>query len=829
MSDHSPKSDAPNAEAANVGRFVSYVMRLMHFLSALRTWTTGHWLRSVVVAVSLLSLIGVTIGGWAYLASVAIRAGGPNVDAAMKEFDEGRYEEARASVGRMLTDGRLSRSDYGGPLLVLGAIKTKDAESQQTAERRRVEYLIASRYLTEARAYGMPENREDCGEFLLGKSLIESGQPDEGIRVLNELTSHDIADSALAIEAQQLLFDTCLLMPRPRLEDALRHNDLLLANKKLSDAQRADALLDRAECLSRLGRFEESRKAVASVPVAAGRAALVALVAGRVLLDEVEASLQKLSPPDRPKALGQYAGKLATAIHDLQKASTLDERKKQLADRSSYQLARALQLRGSTEEALKQYARTRQLYGDTYEGLAASLGEADLLCQKGEYDAALVGYRRVLEAYAAIPIYRSHVLPVAQLRDRMMAALADLQKHQQFKSALELIERIPPLFSRAEQLELRGTALEQWGNYLLSKVPDDTLGPDSNRTAGLERFRAAGVAFEDLAQSQFATKTYTDDLWRGAQDYNRGQCFSRTVRLLNEYLQYEPQLRNAQALLLLGQAHLALGHLPQSIDAFEECIEFHPQDGATFQARIDCAKAYWQQAKTARAEQLLRFNIAGSTLKPASPEWKDSLFELGMLLHDEGKHEEAIATLEDAVERYPDDPQRLLAQYLTGESYRRWAKKQLADSKQATTPSEHDKMLHEAVKRLNIALNRFDEVQRTITLKAHDIHSDPLMGTMLRNCYMLEGSVLFDLGRYKEAIEAYSNVSSLYPEEPFVLETFVQIANCWRRLDKHDNARGAVQQAQIVLDRLPKDADFASTTSLNREEWRMLLANMSKW
>ena len=89
--------------------------------------------------------------------------------------------------------------------------------------------------------------------------------------------------------------------------------------------------------------------------------------------------------------------------------------------------------------------------------------------------------------------------------------------------------------------------------------------------------------------------------------------------------------------------------------------------------------------------------------------------------------------------------------------------------------------------------------------------------------------MLFDLGRYKEAIEAYSNVSSLYPDEPFVLETFVQIANCWRRLNRHDNARGAVHQAQIVLDRLPPTSDFASTTVLNREEWRMLLTNMSKW
>ena len=135
------------------------MMRFMRFLGALRNWTTGHWLRSVIVGVTILSLIGITIGGWAYLASVAIHTGELSSEAAMKAYDEGRYEEARASVGHMLTSGRLPREEFGGPLLVLGAIKTKDADAQGTAERRRVDYLIASRYLTEARAYGIPENR----------------------------------------------------------------------------------------------------------------------------------------------------------------------------------------------------------------------------------------------------------------------------------------------------------------------------------------------------------------------------------------------------------------------------------------------------------------------------------------------------------------------------------------------------------------------------------------------------------------------------------------------------------------------------------------------
>ncbi len=802
---------------------------VVHLLNAVRVWTTGHWLRSVVVATTMLTLIGLTIGGWAYLANVAIHAGEVDPDNAMKAFDEGHYEEARTAVRRMLTGGQLPRSEYGGPLLVLGALKVKDAEEQPTAERRRIEYTVAARYLTEARAYGVPENREDTGDFLLGRSLIESGQLDEGVRVLNELTSHKITAPNIAVEARRLLADTCLVMPQPQLPQALRHNDSLLAIEGLTDDQRADALLQRAECLSRLERFTDSRQAIEQVPGDGSHAAVVAITKGRILLDEVEARLQKLPPADRLPASSQYANQVAAALRELRNGSQLDSQKKQWAYQSTYQIARALHLQGDTDGALKQYARTRQFYADTYEGLAASLMEADLLRQKGELDAALLGYRRVLESYSVIPVYRSHVLPVARLREHLMAAFKDMQQRQLYNEALALVDRFAPLFTRPEQLELRGETLEQWGAMLLSRVADDNPSAHRDRAAGLQRYRAAGVAFEALAEARFATKAYTSDLWRGAEDYIRGQSFSRAIKLLDKYLENEPELRNGQALLRLGQSHLALNHISQSIAALQECIEFHPLETSTFQARVDCARAYWQKGDTAQAEQLLRYNISSSTLRPASPEWKDSLFLLGMLQHEQNRYEEAIDTLENAIERYPEDAQRLAAQYMLGESYRRWAQDFLADARRATTASERDKSMQEAEKRLNTAYDHFGKVQRTITLKTHDIHSDPLLGSMLRNCYMLEGSVLFDLNKYKEAIEAYSNVSSLYPEEPFVLETFVQIANCWRRLDKHENARGAVKQAQIALDRLPPNSDFASTTILNRDEWRNLLTNMSKW
>ncbi len=98
-----------------------------------------------------------------------------------------------------------------------------------------------------------------------------------------------------------------------------------------------------------------------------------------------------------------------------------------------------------------------------------------------------------------------------------MAALTDLQQRKRYNEALALVDRFSPLFSRAEQLELRGGTLEQWGTFLLSQQTDDNPSAHRDRSAGLQRFRAAGVAFEELAELRFATKSYTTDLWRGAR------------------------------------------------------------------------------------------------------------------------------------------------------------------------------------------------------------------------------------------------------------------------------------------------------------------------
>jgi tetratricopeptide (TPR) repeat protein len=94
---------------------------------------------------------------------------------------------------------------------------------------------------------------------------------------------------------------------------------------------------------------------------------------------------------------------------------------------------------------------------------------------------------------------------------------------------------------------------------------------------------------------------------------------------------------------------------------------------------------------------------------------------------------------------------------------------------------------------------------------------------LLRNSYFSKADALFDLGRYDDAIRAYSAASNRYQNEPESLGAYVQIAACYRLLGKPQEARGTLQQAQGVLVRMKPDADFARATPYTRDEWNQLL------
>ena len=473
--------------------------------------------------------------------------------------------------------------------------------------------------------------------------------------------------------------------------------------------------------------------------------------------------------------------------------------------------------------------RSASLFGDSAESLAAQIAEADLLRYAGKVDEALAMYRGVVESVGNPVTYSNKLLSLGELKKRLRSAHASFIEKKQFDAALALLEQFDLLFSHEMIIELRAKTHESWGRSELEEAADLTpLRSAELAKEGRHHLRAAGRAYESLARVRFATREYTDDLWLASENYYQGQSYVHVARVLEEYLKYEPERRNAAVFLRLGQCYLTGGKVEKAVRALEQCITMNPRDLAVYQARLECVRAYRQLDRFEDAERLLLENINGEELTPTSPEWRDSLFELGQLFHETERYEQAFEALEEAVIRYPDAPQSLMARYTIARSFHNAAQIPAQKVKLAKTENERQKNRKLRDQNLEGALESYRLVQRMLTLEDHG-ESNQLKEQLLRNCYMMQGSVLFQLRRYEEARKAYANVSTLFQNEPFVLESFIHIATCWRRLDQPMNARRTIEQAKLVLQRLPADTDFKLTTNFNRQQWQLLLNEMSKW
>jgi TolA-binding protein len=435
----------------------------------------------------------------------------------------------------------------------------------------------------------------------------------------------------------------------------------------------------------------------------------------------------------------------------------------------------------------------------------------------------------VLETVDPPAIYSNHLISLSALQKRLISAHASFVEVSEFEEALTLLDQFPELFDQVQVIKMQAHTHEQWGLANIREASDQTQrGSSALAKKGRYHLRAAGRAYELLAQTRFATREFTNDLWLAAENYYLGQNYTNATRVLEDYLHYEAERRSAAALLRLGRSLLTIDKTDNAIQVLEQCIDMYPRDVSVYQARLECARAYLQKNRAEEAEKLLLINLTGGSLTPASPEWRDTLFALGQLLYDTGHHEQAIAKLEEGVIRYPDAPQALMARYTIARSFHSASEGPAQKVREAKTENERQKNRKLRDQNLEGALENYLLVQRMITLDGHGINT-PLKRNLLRNCYMMQGSVLFQLRQYEDARKAYSNVSTLYQNEPFVLESFVHIANCWRRLNQPVKARGSIEQAKLLLQGFPRDTDFKLSTNFDRQYWSLLLKEMSKW
>ena len=791
---------------------------LIALVRGLPAWASANRLKAALVGCACLVSMGAVITTWAVLASGTDEEE-ITLDMALEALDFGDYTKARELAKKLRGSDAIPRGAMGGPMFVLGAAVSYEADSSLTMNENDY-YLLSVRYLEEARDLDFPEDRQGEGLLLLGKNLYQTGQIPASRPVLHEAIKFNPDRESFI---RWLLGEAYLNDANPMCKEAFEQNTLYLADKKLPRYERQQGILQRAQILFRQGNTEDCLKTLEEIPAGAKLTADALVVRGQIMLSEARGLRADLDPkPEAPSERGPEANieekyrEAMTTFRAAQGRATLTT---QASRKAMYLIGICLKELGDFPKASDEFARTCRVYADTPESLAADLELADMSRQLERDEEALAAYGRTLGSIVDARNYSNPWITLDELRSRTVAAYHFYLEAGKFEEALKLTRWLHPTFPLPDATRMEAEAFGNWGHAQLEAAAG-LSSPEGQPLAreGRKKFRLAGRTYEKLASLRKTSRQYPDNLWLAVESYIRGQGYSAAVHTLQEYLQNESRKHHARALLYLGTAQLNLGNSEAALTAFEECIEFHPKDATAYQARMLASTAHSEKGNFKQAEALLQDNLDGA-LAPSSQEWRDSLFALGLLQYRQKRYQEAVSNLEQVIQREKDTVHAIDARYLIG----RCNQQRAEEAKKKLTGDLIEVRLSAGRRQVddyfNMAFTQYSEAQQILDRRQESGELTNRERELLRNCYFAIGTIQFELGNYEQSIKAYATITSRYPNLAESLDAYVQIARSHSELNDPSRAKGTLEQARVVVRRLQATGALDGANGRNEQEW----------
>lgn len=713
--------------------------------------------------------------------------------------------------------GEVSPEAYRAAVFALLVAYAQEADKQVGPERNRL-LTLAAAYGSQAHQVGFPAGREGEGTFLLSRtlhSLCRFAESRVYLREALKLAPHYRA------EINWLLAESHLLDPRGRKEEALKFNQAFLLTPNLPPSSRSAGLIQRVRIALAQRDFAQAENVLAELGPAGSNSVEVLFLRNWIELEKARQSAEQDPAVSQEKVQKMLRAALS-GLTDVTKKATMDE---SLRAQAVYLSGVCQTLLGELDSARAAWERCVVEFPDYPEALACKLALVRQHLQIGQLKEAADELATFLAQIAEPATFANRWFTWDDVQTVVKELVELLTQNHQYSVVLKLADAMQPVFSPANVHELRAVTYSAWAEFLVAD--GQKRSPEEGEAIQAEAkkcFRLAGDAFTRLARVRMGTRYYTEDLWQAGECYFRGQCYSRATRILREYLRNEPRRRNPLALLRLGECLLAMGHVDDALLVLNECIEFHKRDAASYQARLLAADAYLEKDEVTKAEELLLANLGGE-LAPTSLEWRDSLFALGTLYYHRGRDAEAIPKLEEAIRRYPQDPRAVKATYMLAEIYARMAEPDSLSTPGGDAPAQRAVQVRELLTR---SLDYYQLVQSELDARWGQVELSPEERGILRNTLFGIAEVAYRLGRFGDAMVACSAIINRFQGQPEVLEAYVHIARCRRAMGQENEARIAIEQARIVLARLPSDLALDTTTPFNSQEWSERLTALAR-
>jgi tetratricopeptide (TPR) repeat protein len=349
------------------------------------------------------------------------------------------------------------------------------------------------------------------------------------------------------------------------------------------------------------------------------------------------------------------------------------------------------------------------------------------------------------------------------------------------------------------------------------------------------------VAYSKALQS-VDDKGYGESLWRGIDLYDRAGDLPRAISALEMFVTERPSDPLApEALLRLGRAYQATGSFDKAIHTLLKNELIYPQTLAASQSLVPLAQAYIAKGPEmyAKAEEVLLSVVENNPLlTPDAEEFKQGLFELAQLYYRTQRYEEAVQRLDEWTRRYPKDERLAQMAFWMADSYRKSAA--LLDGKGSGFRVQGSGQAIQAGANVEGSLGdpaeaRAAKMERlTKARKYYDQVIELCKGTppegemgqlQLKLAHFYRADCMYDLGEYQESIRLYDAAALRYQDDPSALAAYVQIVNAYCAMGKREEAKAANERVKWLLRRMPAESFAANQESMPKEHWDQWL----KW
>jgi len=423
------------------------------------------------------------------------------------------------------------------------------------------------------------------------------------------------------------------------------------------------------------------------------------------------------------------------------------------------------------------------------------------------------------------------IFSAQRLADLLWQTIATLQAQDRYALAAKLIEPYRSL-SRSELAERRAADFyAAWASRLDTATParpPEQTKPEELPALKGELYATAARLYEQLAADATAQPAKCRDYLQAARCYAAAGDSEKGYEAVKLLLAAGAKGRQRREALSLACRMLAdAGRLAELKQIADYCLRGCNDPSLAADARYFLALCQAKDGRAAEAERNL-LAILEQPHSPDEPLQQAARYALAKLYRDQGRFQESVAHLQQLISLPGNGSLHLNARWLLADCYRQLASEPAArlvaaktDRAKAHYRRLKEQLLQEAVSQLQAIQARLSD-GRTTGL------SDSRRKQLLLDCRWALADCLYELERYEETMSVCELIRDNATRPEDWLQAQVQIANCYARMGKVEQARTVLHIAQQRMAELPPKERARARVGLRTRRWEAWADEVTK-